>query len=290
MPEARELPERVTLPLLTLITQQSFDEDYEQVAERRRVQGRPAERSAGRSHRMAAVVVAVFGILVATAAVQTSRNAGLHTQSRETLVSQITQRTHTVSRLQDQIVGLRARNVGLSDRLSAATRTGDAAAARLRTLETVTGYGAVTGPGVKIVVDDAPNGDPTQLVRDEDLATLTDGLWNAGAEAIAINGQRLTALSAIRNVGITIHVNSRPVSPPYTVRAIGDEQTLQARLLETTHGQKFYSLVDQLGFRFSMQNEDSLSLPAATLRVLRSAVAKAAGRKGDTHMTEGTTP
>jgi uncharacterized protein YlxW (UPF0749 family) len=289
MPEARELPERVTLPLLTLITQQSFDEDYEQVAERRRVQGRPAERSPGRSHRMAAVVVAVFGILVATAAVQTSRNAGLNTQSRETLVSQITQRTHTVSRLQDQIVGLRARNVGLSDRLAAATRTGDAAAARLRTLETVTGYGAVTGPGVKIVVDDAPNGDPTQLVRDEDLATLTDGLWNAGAEAIAINGQRLTALSAIRNVGITIHVNSRPVSPPYTVRAIGDEQTLQARLLETTHGQKFYSLVDQLGFRFSMQNEDSLSLPAATLRVLRSAVAKATG-KGDTHTTEGTTP
>ncbi len=289
MPEARELPERVTLPLLTLITQQSFDEDYEQVAERRRVQGRPAERSPGRSHRMAAVVVAVFGILVATAAVQTSRNAGLNTQSRETLVSQITQRTHTVSRLQDQIVGLRARNVGLSDRLVAATRTGDAAAARLRTLETVTGYGAVTGPGVKIVVDDAPNGDPTQLVRDEDLATLTDGLWNAGAEAIAINGQRLTALSAIRNVGITIHVNSRPVSPPYTVRAIGDEQTLQARLLETTHGQKFYSLVDQLGFRFSMQNEDSLSLPAATLRVLRSAVAKATG-KGDTHTTEGTTP
>jgi uncharacterized protein YlxW (UPF0749 family) len=289
MPEARELPERVTLPLLTLITQQSFDEDYEQVAERRRVQGRPAERSPGRSHRMAAVVVAVFGILVATAAVQTSRNAGLNTQSRETLVSQITQRTHTVSRLQDQIVGLRARNVGLSDRLAAATRTGDAAAVRLRTLETVTGYGAVTGAGVKIVVDDAPNGDPTQLVRDEDLATLTDGLWNAGAEAIAINGQRLTALSAIRNVGITIHVNSRPVSPPYTVRAIGDEQTLQARLLETTHGQKFYSLVDQLGFRFSMQNEDSLSLPAATLRVLRSAVAKATGT-GDTHTTEGTTP
>ena len=290
MPEARELPERVTLPLLTLITQQSFDEDYEQVAERRRVQGRPAERSPGRSHRMAAVVVAVFGILVATAAVQTSRDAGVNTQSRATLIAQISARSDGVSRLQDGIVDLRARNVGLSERLAALTRSSDAATARLRTLETVTGYGAVTGPGVKIVVDDAPNGDPTQLVRDEDLATLTDGLWNAGAEAIAINGQRLTALSAIRNVGITIHVNSRPVSPPYTVRAIGDEQTLQARLLETTHGQKFYSLVDQLGFRFSMQNEDSLSLPAATLRVLRSAVVKPASRKGDKRMTEETTP
>jgi uncharacterized protein YlxW (UPF0749 family) len=239
---------------------------------------------------MAAVVVALFGILVATAAVQTSREAGVNTESRATLISQISARSDGVSRLQDRIVALRARNVGLGERLTAVTRTDDDATARLRTLETVTGYGPVTGPGVKIVVDDAPNGDATQLVRDEDLATLVDGLWNAGAEAIAINGQRLTALGAIRNVGITVHVNSRPVSPPYTVRAIGDEQTLQARLLESTHGQKFYSLVDQLGFRFRMQNEDSLSLPAATQRVLRSAVAKTAGQKGDTRMTEGTTP
>ena len=294
MPEARELPERVTLPLLTLITRQSFDEDYEQVAARRRTEpaaGAPSGRRSGRSHRMAAVVVAVFGILVATAAVQTSRQAGVNTHSRATLVAQISARSAQVSRLQDDIVALRARNVGLGERLSAVTRTSENATDRLRGLETVTGYGPVTGPGVKIVVDDAPDGDTTQLVRDEDLATLVDGLWNAGAEAIAINGQRLTTLGAIRNVFITVHVNSHPVSPPYTVRAIGDPQTLQARLLESTHGQKFYSLVDQLGFRFTMQNEDSISLPAATLRTLRSAVPlTAAGSEGDKRMTEESTP
>ena len=290
MPEARELPERVTLPLLTLITQQSFDEDYEQVAERRRVQGRPAERSPGRSHRMAAVVVAVFGILVAAAAVQTSRNAGLSTQSRETLVSQITERTHTVSRLQDQIVGLRRAQRRLSDRLAAATRTGDAAAARLRTLETVTGYGAVTGPGVKIMVDDAPNGD-----RPSWCATRTSRRSPTGSGTPAPRRSRSTASGSPRSArsatsGITIHVNSRPVSPPYTVRAIGDEQTLQARLLETTHGQKFYSLVDQLGFRFSMQNEDSLSLPAATPARPALGRREDAGPEGRHAMTEGTTP
>jgi uncharacterized protein YlxW (UPF0749 family) len=290
MADTRQLPERVTLPLLTLITQQSFDEDYEQVAERRRLEGARTERPIGGSHRMAAVVVAIFGLLVATAAVQTSREQGVTNQSRATLISQISARSAGVSRLQDRIVALREGNVVLSARLGALTRASAGDTARLRTLETVTGYGPVTGPGVRIVVNDAPNGDTTQLVRDEDLATLVDGLWNAGAEAVAVNNQRLTALTAIRNVGITIHVNSRPVSPPYVVRAVGDERTLQARLLESTHGQKFYSLVDQLGFRFRMQNEDALELPSATLRVLRSAVARAAGSKGDKRMTEEATP
>ncbi len=289
-PEPPELPSRVTMPLLTLITQQSFDEDYIHVAERRRSQGEPAEPPTGGSHKMAAVVVAVFGIMVGTAAMQTSQEAGVNSESRATLVTQISARSDDVARTQDQIVRLRGRNVGLGDRLASLRATEDTTTARLRTLETTTGFGAVRGEGVKIVVDDAPNGDATQLVRDEDLALLVDGLWNAGAEAIAINGQRITALSAIRNVGIAVHVNTRPLSPPYTVRAIGDRRTLQARLLESTHGQEFYSLVDQLGFIFDVQNEDSLSLPAARLRNLGTVVAGTAEQNRRKLTNEETKP
>jgi uncharacterized protein YlxW (UPF0749 family) len=290
MPEAPQLPDRVTMPLLTRITQQSFDEDYIHVAERRREQGRPPARPKGGSHRTAAVVVAVFGIMVATAAVQASREAGVNSQSRSTLVEQISARSDDVSRKQSRIVRLRSTNVSLGERLAAVTRTDAAAGTRVQRLETATGFGAVTGEGVKIVVDDAPGGDVTQLVRDEDLALLTDGLWNAGAEAISVNGQRLSALSSIRNVGITIKVNSRAVSPPYTVKAIGDAATLQARLLESTHGQEFYSLVDQLGFGFDVHNEDSLSLPAAPLRQLLSVTAGTAAQNRDQKRNQETTP
>jgi uncharacterized protein YlxW (UPF0749 family) len=260
----QQLPDRVTMPLLSLITQQSLDEDYLHVAERRAAGA--SEPARGRPHRIAAVVIVVFGILVTTAAVQTSRNAGVDSAGRATLISQIVDERTSVSDMQDDIVRLRERNVGLSSRLSQLTLTEQASASRLHRLEAVTGFVPVTGEGVKIVVDDAPNGDETQSVRDEDLAILVDGLWNAGAEAIAINGQRLTVLSAIRNVNVAIHVNSRPLSPPYTVLAIGDTQTLQANLLSSTHGQEWFSLVDQLGFVFDMQNEESLSLPAARMR------------------------
>jgi uncharacterized protein YlxW (UPF0749 family) len=271
MPELapdRQLPDRVTMPLLALITQQSLDEDYRHVAERRAPQApRPTERR--RSHRTAAVVTAVFGLLVTIAAVQTSRNATVNDASRMTLVRQITAERASVSRLQDEIVRLRQVNVGLQERLGQVSGTAQSTVARLRRLETTTGFVAVSGPGVRATVNDAPNGDPAQAVRDEDLALLVDGLWAAGAEAISINGQRLTALSAIRNSGPAIHVNGRPLAPPYTVLAIGDTRTMQANLLDSTHGSEFYSLARQLQFVYELRNEDSLNLPAAPDRLLR---------------------
>ncbi|MCW2791609.1 MAG: hypothetical protein JWO76_707 [Nocardioides sp.] len=284
-----QLPDRVTLPLLTLITQQSLDEDYLHVAERRAA-GPPSGSTKRPSHRTAAVVIAVFGILVTTAAVQTSRNAGVEDASRTTLISQIMARRTTVSNMQDRIVRQRERNLALDAQLSQLTRTEQASAARLRRLEVRTGYVAVTGPGVRIVVDDAPEGDATQAVRDEDLAMLVDGLWNAGAEAISINGQRLTVLSAIRNVNVAIHVNSRPVNPPYVVQAIGDPRTLQAKLFETTHGLRFADLARRLGFVFEIENEDSLSLPAARTRQLRYVVVGTAEDNNDKHLDEESTP
>ena len=282
-----QLPDRVTMPLLTLITQQSLDEDYLHVAERRSTQApRPPP---GRPHRTAAVVIAVFGLLVTIAAVQTSRNASVNDASRVTLVRQITGERERVSNLQDQIVRLRERNVGLQERLGQVTSTAQTTVARMRRLETNTGFVAVSGPGVRATVNDAPNGDPAQAVRDEDLALLVDGLWSAGAEAIAINGQRLTTLSAIRNSGPAIHVNGRPLAPPYTVLAIGDTRTLQANLLDSTHGSEFYSLARQLQFAFELRNEDSMNLPAAPDRLLRLRHATAGTAERD-HLDEETTP
>lgn len=255
------LPEHVTTPLLTLITEHSLDDDYRDVAQRRESPSAAGPR--GRPAWVAAVVVAVFGVLVTTAAVQTSRNADTADAGRATLISRVATERAALDEQQAEIASLQQATIQLEDARSDVAADQRATEARLQRLQTVTGYTAVTGPGVRIVIDDAPGGDVTQLVRDEDLALLVDGLWGAGAEAISINDQRLTALSAIRNVGPAVHVNSRPVNPPYTVRAIGDTLSLQADLLDTTHGQQFFDLADDLGFEYSMQNESTLTLPAA---------------------------
>ena len=73
-------------------------------------------------------------------------------------------------------------------------------------------------------------------VRDRDLQRVINGLWESGAEAISINGQRLTALSAIRAAGDAILVDNRPLVPPYTVLAVGDGERLSRRFQNSADG------------------------------------------------------
>ena len=260
MPETA-VPDRVSTPLLTLITQQSMDEDYQHVADRRP----PDPDGRRRPHRVAAVVVAAFGLLVAVAAVQTSEGADVKSASRATLIAQIDEGRAELAEYQRQIVRLREQNVRLQSEADAIATEQLAAEARVQRMAVNTGFAAVTGPGVRSVVDDSE----TEAVRDRDLRRLVDGLWNAGAEAISINGNRLTARSAIRNSGSAIRINNRSMSPPYTVLAIGDPDTLQAKLLQTTSGLQFNQLVENFGFLWTIDNVDELSLPAAPPRMAR---------------------
>ncbi len=266
----QRVADRVTMPLLTLITQQSMDEDYQHVADRR---ARMADPSGSRrsSGRRTAAVIALFGIIVTTAAVQTSQDSSSAASGRASLVAEAKRRNAEVAAQESQLRKLRQQSVTQQGLLDGVTADQRALQAQLEGLRVRTGYEPVSGPGVRVTADDAPDGDDAGRIRDEDLAMLVDGLWNAGAEAISINGIRLTALSPIRSSGIAIHVNNRPVSPPYLVLAIGDRASLQSRFAETTHGLEWDSLVNTFNFAFSMQNESLLELPGARLPQLRAA-------------------
>ncbi len=65
-----------------------------------------------------------------------------------------------------------------------------------------------------------------------------------GAEAISINGQRLTALSAIRSAGQAILVDFRPLSPPYVISVVGDPDPMQALFANGSGGRYLRSLSD----------------------------------------------
>jgi uncharacterized protein YlxW (UPF0749 family) len=270
------------MPLLDRIVRQSLDEDYQVVAARKarsRRSGRQRHLARGgarppqpptrpfRPRQVAAAVMGVFGVLVAIAAVQTSRNAPEANASRASLIEQVQARGDDVARLQERLERLRSSTNNLRADVAQASEDEQALAARIARLGARTGLAGVTGPGLRLTVDDAPDGDATQQVRDSDLAALVDGLWNAGAEAISVNGKRLTNLTAFDNVGPAIHIGATPLVPPYTVLAIGDPDTLAADLLETTFGQQWYSLVDSLGFVFDSQPSDSLTLPPARPRL-----------------------
>jgi uncharacterized protein YlxW (UPF0749 family) len=77
-------------------------------------------------------------------------------------------------------------------------------------------------------------------------------------------------LSSFRNVGVSVLVNSRPVSPPYVFDVIGDPDSLPADLLSSSVGARWYALKNSLGFGFDVRNAGSLNLPAAEPPRLRS--------------------
>lgn len=271
-----EVTDRTRTPLLELVTRESLDLDYREVAKRR---GPSSSTSGPTPHRGAAVVVAVFGLLVAIAAVQSSRNADEDEASRKALISRIELRKDARDSVQDRVDEQRNQNDNLVSQLVELSTAEDSAEGRRDALALETGFVAVTGPGLRVTVDDQQQGDPDGRVRATDLRLLVNGLWGAGAEAISINGRRITALSAIVNSDIAIQVNKGPLSPPYVVQAIGGPD-LQADLLETGSGLTFFALAEQFGFVVERDNVTSqMLLPAAppSLQKLRYAERPTAG-------------
>ena len=284
----RDLPEHVTTPLLTLIVARSMDEDYAHVAQQRAAAG-DVRPQVARPHLASVAAIAVLGIMAAVVAAQTDRQADVDELSRAALVEQINSRSDDLQDLQGRVAELTRSNATAASNSIKVQGQLDDLEARARRAELTTGHSVVHGPGVRITVDNRPDADVDSEIRDEDLAVLVDGLWEAGAEAIAINDQRINALGGIRNTNRAIHVNGRPVNAPYVVSVIGDNRTLQARLVETYQGQQWFGLVNGLQFVYQADNVDDIRLPAAPERALRDVIELSSDPEGITD-GEGSAP
>jgi uncharacterized protein YlxW (UPF0749 family) len=221
------------------------------------------------------LVAAGIGFLLIVAYQHVLADEPARTRARDGLVDQINDRrasTDTLLRRADQLRDqvARQRDAVLDDR----------AAARLRDLEATTGLGRVTGDGVVVRIADAPrpvdavtgqgSGNDLGRVLDRDLQQIANALWRAGAEAIAINGQRLISTSTIRAAGDAILVDFRPLTGPYEVTAIGPGD-LQRQFANSSTARAFRQLVDAFGMSFEVRKRDDLSLPAASDPQLRYA-------------------
>lgn len=272
--------DRVRQPLLERLTRESLDDDYRSVSERRAAlaaaglvaEDGPVVRS--RRAVTVVVVVAVFGVLVATAFVQTSQSAAANDAGRQALIRQVEDGREQLADQQEDAANLRDGNAELTQSLQDLGETAQTVLGRSRRQQAATGFLAVTGEGVRVTVADAAEtDDPNQVVKQEDLELLVNALWQSGAEAISINGQRLTTISPIYSSGPAILVHGVGVASPYTVLAIGDSRSLQARFYETSSGLQFDAIAREFGFSFRIDNAGRLEIPGRAERqlVLRTA-------------------
>ena len=200
---------------------------------------------------------------------------------RYRLVDLIEQQQSSTADLRREVAQLR-REVE-AERQASASRLGGAPEreARLSEVGLIAGLSAVDGPGVKVTLDDSdlderPKGSTVNdlVIHSQDVQAVVNALWRSGAEAIAINGQRLTATSTIRQAGEAILVDFRPVTSPYEVVALGPED-LAGDFRDGYAGRFFRELVNRYGMSFDTGEVEGVTLGAATELKLRVAVPSA---------------
>ncbi|MCP9946557.1 DUF881 domain-containing protein [Streptomyces somaliensis] len=273
-----------SMSLLTNVTDHALDDGYAEAAARRAAEGGGLPRTLRARLGLAAGLVLAAAVVTLGAA-QTRVSAPVVAKEREELIDRIQAETAAVDGLEKDIEELRT-EVGARQRAALQEHGGD----RGGLVSLLSGATEVTGPGIKLVVDDAkgaaeggggPRGDSgftdTGRVRDRDMQRIVNGLWQSGAEAIAINGQRLTALAAIRAAGDAILVDNKPLVPPYTVLAVGDRKRLAARFRDSADGHYLHALEENFGIRSSVSPQDRISLPAAASLIVRTAQPRASG-------------
>lgn len=127
------------------------------------------------------------------------------------------------------------------------------------------GLTELTGRGVEVTLKDSTasqklNENPNlYIIHDEDILKVVNELKAAGAEAIAINGQRLVATSEINCSGPAIRVNKKALVPPFVITAIGSPETMEGALKMRGGVAEFLQF---FGIQVSVKKLDQLTIPA----------------------------
>jgi uncharacterized protein YlxW (UPF0749 family) len=178
------------------------------------------------------------------------------------------------------VKSLTARAQKITAELNAARSSALAGAGSLPTElsrdQLLAGETAVTGPGLEVRLTEPPtssaspsggrggNGSiaSTSILTDRDVRSVVNELWADGAEAIAVNGIRLTPVSAIRFAGEAVLVDFRPITSPYVIRAIGNADDLATAFASSDVASRYQTLSSAEGVGFTFNGSKKLSLPA----------------------------
>jgi uncharacterized protein YlxW (UPF0749 family) len=279
--------------LLDQVLAETLDPAYAQAAAARaatavRTAETPGDARPGwlrryRGRMLVAFTLLIAGLLASVTYSEAAAGAHGREQARQALRDDIAEESGTTDDLVAQLEELTAEVSRTRQEALAASAVGQRALDQLSRAEQAAAAVAVSGPGLRVTMDNAPpaaDSDPVGgseqvamagIVQDGDLQLVVNALWASGAEAISINGQRIGATTAIRQAGDAILVDLRPVTTPYEVSAIGDPDDLTNAFLSTPEATSLAGLSRDYGLVFTFARVDALDLPAGTSAELRSA-------------------
>ena len=278
-PESARSTNRESAQLLIDLVTNTLDPGYRAAADRygpdgaRRRWDRPA----------VALGCLLIGFVLVVAYDHTHRSAPETQRVHNSLVARV--RT-AQARANDLTAQLGQVQRSLSSEQNRALPASGAAARTLQRDQVAAGELAVHGPGLSVTLREPPaarttagNGGvrrvpagATGVLTDRDVRSVVNELWADGAEAIAVNGIRLTPTSAIRLAGDAVLVDFQPVTSPYRIDAVGNADALSIAFAQSDVASRYQTLVSADGIGFSFDTHSRVDLPAGVPGTLRYAV------------------
>lgn len=262
-----------SMTLLTAVMEKPLDPGYAAVAQQRKAGLAPDPSPRRRIATLLLAVVLGLGIITATQQLRAPAPEG--TSARAVMVEQIRERDAAAEELRTNNDELREEISDLQSQVLG--EEAEAFLARTELLRVAVGTVEVQGPGLVITLEDSASaaaGEPDAedgRVQDFDVQVVVNALWASGAEAIAVNGHRLTNLTAIRSAGGAILVDLQPLVPPYRVEAIGDPEAMRTQFARSSGQGHLSALSSAFSIPSSVEASSDLHLPAASGSQLRYA-------------------
>ncbi|MEW6662874.1 MAG: DUF881 domain-containing protein [Bacillota bacterium] len=216
-----------------------------------------------------AVLCMVTGMLIAWQYALTLKTMNAGQGRNAMLVSVIEGLEADTAQLEERILELRNQLDALHDAQIEDEEEISSLQKELQWMRSLAALTEVHGPGITVTLEDnvagsnasknQPDYNPNNfIIHDKNILYLVNEIKRAGAEAIAVNNQRIVSSSDIRCVGPVIFVNSTRMAPPYTIQAIGDPDRLERAV---SLGEEFTYLKFK-DFPVKLVRETVISLPA----------------------------
>jgi uncharacterized protein YlxW (UPF0749 family) len=144
--------------------------------------------------------------------------------------------------------------------------------ARADAVRQAAGLTALRGPGLTVILDDAPRRADGSLppaarpddvvIHQQDVQAVANALWAGGADAMVIMGIRVVSTSAVRCVGNTLLLDGRVFSPPFEISVIGDPQRLRGALSADPGVAAFARAAAAFGLGYAVRTQAQVVAPA----------------------------
>ena len=224
----------------------------------------------------------VLGLIFGVAYAEASDRAPGTDQVRSDILTQVDAAEARVADLAATRDDLLARTDAARTSALAGDADGAAVLGRIETLEQDAALTPVHGPGITVTLSDPaarpdlsdrsrPGAGANPVIIDRDLQAVVNGLWNSGAEAVAVGNVRVGPGVTIRQAGGAMLVDNQPVPSPYVVSAIGQPSRLQTGFVVSDAYLRMSGVQQLYGVGFGIAESDDITLPAATAREIRNA-------------------